>query len=268
VPTLNRVLATSYQQLRSCPRRGRAGALVPGPSDAGAGRTWRRGATSATPSTAGSGWLTRGRRMAHWPTCRLCFVWLARTGSRAAAGLSYLLVPMRQPAVTVRPIRQLTGTSSSTRCSSTRPPPNATIVAAVGDGWADRPCHARLRSGRATLGQQVRVPARARRLVERPVAARGNRSVSPRQARPGVIGLDSYARARPGHEWPTRAAYGTWRQASLMKLLCSRWHRGSASFGHGNCLGILDGGPGRPMTSTLSAAVPVIRCRHDLRRVR
>ncbi len=63
---------------------------------------------------AGDHWEITGQKvwtsLAH--VADWCFV-LARTepGSRRSAGLSMLLVPMRQEGVTVRPIRQLTGNS-------------------------------------------------------------------------------------------------------------------------------------------------------------
>jgi len=83
-----------------------------GYSEPDAGSDLAAVATSAT--LDGGQWVVTGQKvwtsLAH--VADWCFV-LARTqaGSRRGAGLSYLLVPMRQPAVTVRPIRQLTGTS-------------------------------------------------------------------------------------------------------------------------------------------------------------
>ena len=69
---------------------------------------------STTARLDGDQWVITGQKV--WTSLAVeadwCFV-LARTepGSQRGAGLSYLLVPMRQPGVTVRPIRQLTGTS-------------------------------------------------------------------------------------------------------------------------------------------------------------
>jgi alkylation response protein AidB-like acyl-CoA dehydrogenase len=83
-----------------------------GYSEPGAGSDLAAVATSAT--LDGDQWVITGQKVwtslaqeADW-----CFL-LARTepGSRRSAGLSYLLVPMRQPGITVRPIRQLTGTA-------------------------------------------------------------------------------------------------------------------------------------------------------------
>ena len=73
----------------------------------GLGDEERRGEVGANdhgrPGGPGAAWARRNRlaHLADW-----CFV-LARTeaGSRRSAGLSYLLVPMDQPGITVRPIR-------------------------------------------------------------------------------------------------------------------------------------------------------------------
>src|SRR5215217_4624437 len=67
-----------------------------------------------------------------------CFV-VARTepGSRRHAGLSYLLVPMDQPGVEVRPINQLTGTSEFNEVFFTDARTSADLVVGeVGHGWA------------------------------------------------------------------------------------------------------------------------------------
>ena len=83
-----------------------------GYSEPGAGSDLANVATKAV--LDGQNWVITGQKiwtsLAH--VADWCFV-LARTepGSTRSHGLSYLLVPMRQPGVTVRPIRQLTGTS-------------------------------------------------------------------------------------------------------------------------------------------------------------
>jgi alkylation response protein AidB-like acyl-CoA dehydrogenase len=86
-----------------------------------------------------------------------CFV-LARTepGSARGQGLSYLLVPMHQPGVTVRPIRQLTGTSEfnevffdGARTAA------AHVVGRPGDGWQVAKATLTFERGAAMLGLQV-----------------------------------------------------------------------------------------------------------------
>ena len=86
-----------------------------------------------------------------------CFV-LARTDPAAERhhGLSYLLVPMRQPGIEVRPIVQLTGTSEfnevffdDARAAA------ADIVGAPGDGWRVAMGTLAVERGVSTLGQQL-----------------------------------------------------------------------------------------------------------------
>jgi alkylation response protein AidB-like acyl-CoA dehydrogenase len=86
-----------------------------------------------------------------------CFV-LARTDPAAERhrGLSYLLVPMRQPGVSVRPIRQLTGTSEFNEVffDDARTAADA-IVGAPGDGWRVAMGTLGVERGVSTIGQQM-----------------------------------------------------------------------------------------------------------------
>jgi alkylation response protein AidB-like acyl-CoA dehydrogenase len=86
-----------------------------------------------------------------------CFV-LARTDSSAERhrGLSYLLVPMAQPGIEIRPIVQLTGTSEfnevffdDARAAA------ADIVGAPGDGWRVAMGTLAVERGVSTVGQQL-----------------------------------------------------------------------------------------------------------------
>jgi alkylation response protein AidB-like acyl-CoA dehydrogenase len=86
-----------------------------------------------------------------------CFV-LARTDPAAERhrGLSYLLVPMRQPGVDVRPIVQLTGTSEFNEVFfDDARAAEADIVGAPGDGWRVAMGTLAVERGVSTLGQQL-----------------------------------------------------------------------------------------------------------------
>ncbi|WP_067915094.1 acyl-CoA dehydrogenase family protein [Actinomadura rubrobrunea] len=86
-----------------------------------------------------------------------CFA-LCRTepGSARHAGLSYLLVPMRQDGVEVRPIVQMTGTSEFNEVFFDGARTDAAnIVGAPGDGWRIAMATLGFERGVATLGQQV-----------------------------------------------------------------------------------------------------------------
>ncbi len=86
-----------------------------------------------------------------------CFV-LCRTeeGSRGHRGLSYLLVPMRQAGVTVRPIRQMTGEAEFNETYFTAARTDAeNVVGAPGDGWRIAMGTLAFERGVSTLGQQM-----------------------------------------------------------------------------------------------------------------
>jgi alkylation response protein AidB-like acyl-CoA dehydrogenase len=86
-----------------------------------------------------------------------CFV-LARTDAAAERhrGLSYLLVPMRQSGVEVRPIVQLTGTSEFNEVFFDDARAAAgDVVGAPGDGWRVAMGTLAVERGVSTLGQQL-----------------------------------------------------------------------------------------------------------------
>jgi alkylation response protein AidB-like acyl-CoA dehydrogenase len=86
-----------------------------------------------------------------------CFV-LARTDSNAERhrGLSYLLVPMAQPGIEIRPIVQLTGTSEFNEVFfDDARAAGADVVGAPGDGWRVAMGTLAVERGVSTVGQQL-----------------------------------------------------------------------------------------------------------------
>jgi alkylation response protein AidB-like acyl-CoA dehydrogenase len=194
-----------------------------GYSEPGAGSDLASVATRA--ALDGAEWVITGQKVwtslahiADW-----CFV-LARTeaGSRRGTGLSYLLVPMHQPGVTVRPIRQLTGTAEfnevffdGARTAA------ANVVGEPGDGWRIAKATLAIERGAAMLGQQVGFRRELADLVE--VARHTEAGTDPllrdRLAR-AWIGLEvirAYALDTLAGENPA--------EASVLQVLWSRWHR-------------------------------------------
>ncbi len=200
-----------------------------GYSEPGAGSDLASLSTSAR--LDGDEWVITGQKvwtsLAH--VADWCFL-LARTeaGSRRSTGLSYLLVPMKQPAITVRPIRQLTGTSEFNEVffDGARTARDM-VVGQPGDGWRVAMATLAIERGVSTLGQQVGYQRELDALID---AARRNGA-----ARDPLL-RDKLARAwielRVMREQMLTmldgdaADVGTAAaEASVVKLIWSRWHR-------------------------------------------
>jgi alkylation response protein AidB-like acyl-CoA dehydrogenase len=154
-----------------------------------------------------------------------CFV-VARTepGSTRHRGLSYLLVPMKQPGVDVRGIRQLTGTAEFNEVFFDDARTDASLVVGEpGDGWRIAMGTLAFERGVATLGQQVGFRRELDAVVE--LARRTCAYDDP-------VVRDKLARARleldvmRAHAERTLAntAPGA-GEASVAKLLWANWHR-------------------------------------------
>jgi alkylation response protein AidB-like acyl-CoA dehydrogenase len=201
-----------------------------GYSEPGAGSDLASLTTSAR--LDGDEWVITGQKV--WTSLAQVADWcflLARTeaGSRRSTGLSYLLVPMKQPGITVRPIRQLTGTSEFNEVffDGARTGRDM-VVGEPGDGWRVAMATLAIERGVSTLGQQVGYQRELDALIE---AARRNGA-----ARDPLL-RDKLARAWIGLQVmreqmlsmldgdsadidPAAAA-----DASVVKLIWSRWHR-------------------------------------------
>jgi alkylation response protein AidB-like acyl-CoA dehydrogenase len=177
----------------------------------------------------GDHWVVDGQKVwtsqahvADW-----CFV-VARTepGSRRHAGLSYLLVPMRQSGVEVRPIEQLTGTSEFNEVFFDGAHTEAALVVGEpGEGWKVAMATLGFERGVSTIGQQVGF---ARELDGLVAMARENGAIEDPLLR------DRLVRARMGLEvmrlnalrtlaGTTAGAQGA--EASISKLVWATWHR-------------------------------------------
>ena len=130
-----------------------------GYSEPGAGSDLAAVRTKARLDEASGEWVLEGQKVwtslaqeADW-----CFV-LARSeeGSKGRHGLSYLLVPMSQDGIEVRPIQQLTGTSEFNEVFFDGARTAAdNIVGAPGEGWQVAMGTLGFERGVSTLGQQM-----------------------------------------------------------------------------------------------------------------
>jgi alkylation response protein AidB-like acyl-CoA dehydrogenase len=131
-----------------------------GYSEPDAGSDLANVGTRAEPD--GEDWVVTGQKvwtsLAHWADW--CFV-LARTSPPAEGqpkhrGISYLLVPMRQDGIEVRPIVQMTGDSEFNEVFFDRARTAAgNVVGDVGGGWAVAMGTLAFERGASTLGQQL-----------------------------------------------------------------------------------------------------------------
>src|SRR5699024_7314216 len=154
-----------------------------------------------------------------------CFV-LARTDPETERhrGLSYLLVPLDQDGVTIRPINQLTGTSEfnevffdNARTSAER------VVGEVGDGWRVAMATLGFERGVSTLGQQIGFANELDGIVE--TAQRTGTYADPllrAELTRAWIGL----RELRAHALRTMTGNGiSGAEAAAGKLLWAQWHR-------------------------------------------
>ena len=181
----------------------------------------------------GDDWVVDGQKVwtsnaqdADW-----CFV-VARTepGSQRHHGLSFLLVPMEQEGVEVRPIRQLTGGSEFNEVFFTGARTHADLVVGEpGNGWRVAMGLLGFERGVSTLGQQVGFARELEGVVE---MARANGAYDDPVLR------DRLARARVDLEVMrlnalrglSAAVAGEGSAsgggaASIAKLVWARWHR-------------------------------------------
>ncbi len=236
-PTLI-AFGTADQQARFLPKIKSVDELwCQGYSEPGAGSDLAAVSTSAR--LVDGQWSVTGQKvwtsLAH--VADWCFV-IARTepGSAGHKGLSYLLVPMKQSGVDVRPIVQLTGTAEFNEVFFDDARTDAAmVVGEVGDGWRVAMGTLAFERGVATLGQQVGF----RRELDRVVAlakhtgAFDDPIIRAKLTR-AWVGLEVMrAHAQRTLASVTSGTPGTATQpgrklaseASVAKLLWAHWHR-------------------------------------------
>ena len=182
-------------------------------------------ATTAVLDEEGEHWLIKGQKvwtsLAHW--AQWCFV-VARTekGSKRHAGLSYLLVPLDQPGVEVRPIIQLTGDSEFNEVFFDDARTDASLVVGEpGDGWRVAMGTLTFERGVSTLGQQIEYARELSGIAElaKKTGAADDPLIRERLTRSwvGLRTMRSYALATMDVEQPG--------QDNVSKLLWANWHR-------------------------------------------
>tara|TARA_B100001939_G_scaffold304775_1_gene283347 strand:+ start:9717 stop:10904 length:1188 start_codon:yes stop_codon:yes gene_type:complete len=178
---------------------------------------------------AGGRWSIEGQKIwtslaheADW-----CFV-LARAvdGSRGREGLVYLLVPMDQPGVAVRPIVQITGTSEFNEVYFDGAETAAeNVVGEIGAGWKVAMATLSYERGISTLGQQMLFRNELDRIME---TARENGAVEDagirRRLAAAYAGL-KIMRYNALRMLSHDHAGGLPREAYITKIFWATWHR-------------------------------------------
>jgi alkylation response protein AidB-like acyl-CoA dehydrogenase len=175
----------------------------------------------------GDAWVVSGQKVwtslahvSHW-----CFV-VARTDPTSSrhAGLSFLLVPMEQPGVEVRPIVQLTrgGEFNEVFFDGARTASDL-VVGEVGDGWRVAMALLGFERGVSTLAQQVGFARELEHVIELTRAQCRNRdSVIRQRVVDAWIGLQ-LMRWNALRSMSARGVPGP--EASISKLFWGTWHR-------------------------------------------
>ncbi len=199
-----------------------------GYSEPGAGSDLANVATRARLDESASDWVIDGQKV--WTSlahqAQWCFV-IARTqpGSQRHHGLSYLLVPMEQPGIEVRPILQLTGTSEFNEVffSGARTAGDL-VVGAPGQGWAVAMATLAFERGVSTIGQQVGFRRELARLVD---VAKRNGAWDDLVVRDRLLQADVELEVIRSNALRMLAdeSSGAAGQPSISKLLWATWHR-------------------------------------------
>jgi alkylation response protein AidB-like acyl-CoA dehydrogenase len=177
----------------------------------------------------GGEWILEGQKVwtswAQWSDW--CFV-LCRTepASRRHRGLSYLLVPMRQPGVEIRPLVQITGDSEFSEVFFDGARTAAEhVVGAPGEGWRVAMGTLAFERGASTLGQQLSFRNELQAVVEIAQANGAAQDPAIRQRLADAwIGLEIMRlNALRGLSHGERGDLG--RTGMIAKLYWATWHR-------------------------------------------
>jgi alkylation response protein AidB-like acyl-CoA dehydrogenase len=174
-------------------------------------------------------WIINGQKV--WTSMAQFSDWAfvicrADSGTRGASGLAYLLVPMRQPGVTIRPIRQMTGEAEFNEVFFDNAETAAeNIVGQPGEGWKVAMATLAFERGVSTLGQQMHFRNELEELVALAKVNGAARSPLIRQrlakAHVGLTVMRASALrmlANQDPQTPTSGAY-------TYKLYWANWHR-------------------------------------------
>ncbi|MBI2168881.1 MAG: acyl-CoA dehydrogenase family protein [Actinobacteria bacterium] len=199
----------------------------------------------------GDSWVIHGQKvwtsLAAWADW--CFV-VCRTGgpeSPRHKGISYLLVPMRQRGIEIRPIVQMTGTSEFSEVFFDGARTDAAnIVGEVNEGWRVAMGTLAFERGTFTFGQQIGFERELRQLTD---LARQTGASSDAVVRQRLVSAWAGLRVMRFHGLRVLSSLAGGAEpgpeASITKLLWSEWHRrlGELALDVQGPAGVLDEAP-------------------------
>lgn len=200
-----------------------------GYSEPGAGSDLAAVRTSARVDPSSGEWVLSGQKV--WtslaPWADWCFV-LARTNPDKPRhkGISCILVPMDQPGVTVRPIRQMTGSAEFAEVFFDDARAQADhLVGPVDGGWGVAMATLAFERGASTLGQQLGFQAELDRIID---VARQTGAAKDSVLRDRIASMWMRLRVMRLHALRTLSVHDGGelpRSAMVSKLYWATWHR-------------------------------------------
>ena len=178
----------------------------------------------------GDEWVVNGQKV--WTTLAhradWCFA-VVRTdpASSAHKGLSYLLIPMDQPGVAIRPLRQMTGTAEFNEVFfDDARTDRANVLGEVDDGWKVAMATLGFERGTAFLSQQLGFQEELAELIEVAHKNGASEAAHIRQRLAGAyvgVQIMKYNGLRMLTNLVRKGVLGP--EASIGKLYWSSWHR-------------------------------------------
>jgi alkylation response protein AidB-like acyl-CoA dehydrogenase len=199
-----------------------------GYSEPGAGSDLANVSTTAV--LDGDQWVINGQKV--WTTlahrAQWCFA-VVRTDPEAPAhkGLSYVIVPMNQPGVSIRPLKQMTGTAEFNEVFfDDARTDKENVIGEVNDGWKVAMATLGFERGTAFLSQQLGFQRELSELIE--VAHKNGATADPtirQQLADAYVGVQimKYNGLRMLTKLVKTGVLGP--EASIGKLYWSSWHR-------------------------------------------
>ena len=197
-----------------------------GYSEPGAGSDLAAIRTKAQRDPATGEWVINGQKF--WTSWAHESEWifvLARTeeGSSRHTGLTLLLVPLNQPGVEVRPIRQITGTSEFNEVFLDGARTEGALhLGPVGDGWKVAMYLLGCERGASTLGQQAHFRYELDLII---ALARRNGAARDPLLRQRLAKADMGLQTLRAHALRASSENTPMRVASVSKYAWSNWHR-------------------------------------------